>query len=970
MLADFPPFHLPRSMKTKPLQAHLSFLGRRVARLLTVLVVGVLAASSPVAASHQGLGRKTEPGVSAATAAAIDRLAEVAGKPLVQTTRIYDRHGNVIYEIVDEGRRTIVPLQVIPRHLIEATIATEDKNFFEHAGVDWLAVARAAFQNLQAERIVSGASTITQQVVDALLLKEDERYRLTLERKMREAALAVQLEERYSKEEILEMYLNSVYYGHRAYGVAAAARTYFGKDVSELTLAESALLAGLPQSPVNLDPLVHPDAARERQKIVLNLMERAHFITPEEKAAALAQPLHFVRPEFPVMRAPHFVDYVRELLLERYGPEKMRQGLHVYTSIDLRYQAMARDIARAQIDAIGAQKNASNAAVVIMQPQTGEILAMVGSIDYWDDAIDGQVNMTVARRQPGSAIKPIVYAAAFDRGWQPASVIWDTPTTFRLSNGRLYTPTNIDFRYYGPVRLRTALANSLNVSSVKLLAEVGIDNVLKTARSMGIRSWRNPPDRYGLSLAVGGYEVTLLELTHAFATLANRGAFVREHAVTRITDGAGRVLYQMKAETPVYAVSPAAAYQVSDVLSDYRARRLVFGRSTPLNTSRIAAAKTGTTTNWRDNLTVGYTPYVAVGVWVGNTDGYPMRKALGSSTAAPIWHDIMETIWATPALWDALGYAGRDLPEGFASPPDIQRVPTCDLRPNTSSPCPLVYEEVLRMDGPETAGRSAPVPALDRRRKGYCLPTPPGDVPEPLRQLVSFIPLPTERNDMLAASRWARDHGLTLVRNGRCEEEPQRRKLAAKPKPPPAQRLIESTEPAQKVAVEQAGVELAPGSRATLRDTVSEAPLWARPGGKGTRMGSARPGHVLAIRQGPRKARGATWFEVRDLDIGVIGWVNAEYLMPQNPQAGMLIAAIETLQIGGKATLSDAIDALYVRAKPGARAGIVGFIRPGDALILQSGPQTTDGVPWYEVVVEGKNVQGWVDGRYLQAGTY
>ncbi len=440
----------------------------RIGIFLSLTILLVLASLPEARAANAA---PTSP--NAAAARALDRLTEAAGAPPIQTTRIYDRHGNLLYEITDRGRRTIVPLEQIPLSLIHATIATEDKNFYLHDGVDVTAIARAAWQNLLERRIVSGGSTIPQQLARLLLLDERERFAQSLRRKAREARLALQLSQRFTKDEILEMYLNTVYYGNQAYGVAAAAEVYFNKPVSQLTLAESALLAGLPQAPNYLDPFTNPEAARARQRIVLELMRRQGYIDDAQMEAALAEELRFAKPKPIPPRAPHFVDYIRELLLERYGPEGMRRGLQVYTSLDLRYQALAEAIARAQIAQIGSRYNATNAAVVILHPPTGQILAMVGSLDYFDERISGQVNMALSPRQPGSAIKPILYTAAFERGWTPATVIWDTPVRYPLTAGRWYTPRNITGRYYGPLRLRAALANSLNVPAIKLLDAVG-----------------------------------------------------------------------------------------------------------------------------------------------------------------------------------------------------------------------------------------------------------------------------------------------------------------------------------------------------------------------------------------------------------------------------------------------------------------------------------------------------------------
>jgi 1A family penicillin-binding protein len=831
-------------------------------------------------------------------AQALDRLTEVAGSPPFQTTRIFDRHGNLLYELADRGRRTVVSLDQVPLILIQATIATEDKNFYLHEGVDVFAVTRALWQNLQAWEIVSGGSTIPQQLARLLLLDEKERYSQSVLRKVHEARLAMQLSQRYSKDEILEMYLNTVYYGHQAYGVAAAAEVYFNKPVSELTLAESALLAGLPQAPNQLDPYVNFDAARERQRQVLELMRRQGYITEAQMQAALAEEIHLASPQPAARRAPHFVDYVLDLLLERYGPEGMRQGLQVYTSIDLRYQELAEQIARAQIAEVGPRYNVSNAAVVILHPPTGQILAMVGSLDYYNEQISGQVNMAVQPRQPGSAIKPVLYAAAFENGWTPATVIWDTPVSYPLSGGRRYAPRNITGRFYGPLRLRAALANSLNVPAVKLLHALGVETMLTTARKMGITSWRGPATDYGLSLAVGGYGVTLLELTHAFATLANNGAYTPLVAVTEIRDSAGRVLFRAQPPNPpIYVISPVAAYQVTSILSDTRTRQMMFGRTSPLDTSQPTAVKTGTTDDWRDNWTVGYTPYLAVGVWLGNSNGKPMRDSYGFRVAGPIWHDIMEAIWATPSLHDSLGYAGKPLPQGFTPPPGIYTAPVCDLLPgNFNRTCPLAYEEVFAL--PE--GSSQPVPSFSLadssgQQLGYCLPVLQEEMPQSVRLAGAFVPLPRDPQDAAAARRWAAHFGLPLRRADECDLSPLTRPLAQLPPRPEPRRLVKIPEPtlataetpaisaqatAQSEKRQEASVSVAltPGGRATLAQGIHSLNVRSKPGVGNPVRGRLLPGQIVEIRAGPHQVGRSPWFEVYVIESQLTGWVNGRYL--------------------------------------------------------------------------------------------
>jgi len=914
-----------------------------------------------------------DPVVDEQTAQAIDRLGQVTGVPLFQSTRIYDRHGNVLYELADEGRRDVVSLQQVPDVVIQATIATEDKNFYLHTGVDWSAVARAAWQNWQADEIVSGASTITQQLVRSLLMEEEDRYDLSLERKYREAIFALQIEENFSKDEILEMYLNSIFYGHRSYGIVAAADTYLDKELSELSLAEASFLAGIPQSPIYYDPFVNPDAARRRQLVVLDLMQRAGFINAAEKAEAFAEPIRLVSPEYPALQAPHFVDLVREQLLERYGTEGARRGLHVYTTIDLRYQKLAERIARAQIDNVGSKYNASNASVVIIHPDTGEILAMVGSVDYYDEAISGQVNMAVQQRQPGSSIKPVVYVTAFDQGMSPATLIWDAPVRYYDGRGGFYVPHNITGRYYGAVRLRDALVNSLNVPAIKLLHDVGVKETLDTAEALGIRSWDGPVEEYGLSLAVGGYEVTLLELTNAFAALSNNGVYQPGHGIAEIRDGAGRVFYQASERLQSQqAVSAGAAYQIADVLSDSRSRQMVFGRNSALNTSQTTAAKTGTTDGWRDNLTVGFTSYLAVGVWVGNSDGTRMRDALGSSTAAPIWHDIMEAIWADPELYDSLGYEGQTLPQGFEAPDGVYGTPACDIRAGQfNRNCPKTYEEVLvDVDPPEASAVATLDEDNDSVQRGYCLPILESDAPISIKLQAAFVPLPSDQRDRSSAQNWAANHNMKLMTFAECNVESVSRKIASRPTYPEPKQLIElpqevkTEDLADTVLQELESTIYSFGTEVVVLKSVGTIKMYAESGGKGGARGTASPGETLVVRKGPQMVKNKPWFEVRNLEQGVLGWVNGLFLRPKD------LAVTEGsdpdgLLIGGSARLIPDLTGLYVRSKPSAGAAVIGVVRPRDTVVLQQGPQKQKRALWYEVIVEPRGIIGWVDGRYL-----
>ncbi len=588
------------------------------------------------------------------------------------TTKIYDRHGKLLYEILDPraGRRTRVPLYELPSNLRNAVVAVEDANFFEHPGIDIVGIARAAIHNWRVRNVVAGGSTITQQLARLILLSKEERESRDLTRKLREAILAIRLTQAYSKDTLLEMYLNEVYFGELAYGIESAARTYFGKPARDLDLAESALLAGLIQSPPTYDPLVQFDGARIRQRVVLDLMAKRHFITEAEAVTAQDEPLQFVsREQASTIRAPHFVAYIRSLLEARYGEEQVNHsGLHVITTLDLDLQNQAQAIIRQSLGELERRTreenapdyNVHDAALVALDPATGEILAMVGSADYFDAQIAGAVNVTLANRQPGSAIKPITYAAAFRGDLTPASVFSDVPTTFLTKEKNSYTPLNYDLTWHGPISLRRALATSSNMVAVKVLGHVGITNTLKLARNLGI-STLDQPERFGLALTLGGGEVNLLELTSAYAAFANHGQHIEPTAILSVDHQPWTI-----ERKPQQVISHQVAYLITDILSDDAARVPAFGEDSALKLSRPAAAKTGTTTDFRDNWTIGYTPDLVTGVWVGNADNQPMRHTSGITGAGPIWHDFMETaLHAVP-------------PRAFERPPDIVQVEICD----------------------------------------------------------------------------------------------------------------------------------------------------------------------------------------------------------------------------------------------------------------------------------------------------
>jgi 1A family penicillin-binding protein len=567
---------------------------------------------------------------------------ELGARSSFMSTKIYDRHGELLYEVFDAnaGRRTIVPIEEIPDDLIHATIATEDKTFYSNPGFDPLAILRALWLNVSEGEIVSGASTITQQLVKSIFLSPEQ----TFTRKIEETVLAQEITRRYTKDQILEIYLNEIYYGNMTFGIEAAAETYFDESARDLTLAQASFLAGLPQSPSIYDPYTNLEAAKTRQRVVLGLMAKEGYISPSEASAAWNEELQFA-PLRIDMKAPHFVVYVQKLLEDQYGTEMVyRGGLRVHTTLDLEMQEVAQGVARQRVAEL-ADRHATNAAMVAMVPQTGEIRVMLGSIDFWDEEIDGQVNVALALRQPGSSIKPVNYLAAFEKGWTPATLIMDVTTEFPNPPGPPYVPRNYDGQEHGPVLVRQALACSYNIPAVKTLQFVGVPDMIEMARRLGITTFTEP-ERYGLSLTLGGGEITLLEHTAAYSVMANGGLRVPPVAVARIEDSRGQVIEEYQPPAGEQVISPQHAYLITDILSDNEARTPTFGASSPLLLSRPAAAKTGTTDDWRDSWTVGYTPDLVVGVWVGNSDNTPMDHVAGAAGAAQIWHNFMEQVLA------------------------------------------------------------------------------------------------------------------------------------------------------------------------------------------------------------------------------------------------------------------------------------------------------------------------------------
>jgi penicillin-binding protein 1C len=590
-----------------------------------------------------------------------------------ETTRILDRNGNLLYEIMDPsaGRRTYVPLDQISPYLVAATLATEDKEFYTHPGFDPMAIVRAFWQNLSSGETVSGASTITQQLAKSLFLTSEERAQGSYSRKVKEALLAAELTRLYTKDEILELYLNEIYYGNLAYGAEAASQTYFGSSAKNLSLAQSSFLAGLPQLPGIYDIYTNREATLQRQQDVLLLM----FQTSQEqgciyvsnnpqkicieagKAAEAAHEMEnyeFNPPEIKI-RYPHWVNYVRGLLEAQFDPQTIyRSGFTVYTTLDPGLQDAAQQVVQDQVNSL-VDKHVTNGALVTVRPATGEILAMVGSADFYNESIDGQVNMAISPRQPGSSIKPLTYLAAFEKGWTPATLLWDVYSEFPPSGDpndprAPYVPVNYDERYHGPVTARSALANSYNIPAVKTLQYVGIydnpgtqdeDGFIAFARRLGVSTLTRSD--YGLSLGLGAGEIPLLEMVGAYAVIANGGRMIPLVAITHIEDYQGNLVYQYDPPSGEQVVRLEHAFLISSILSDNQARTPAFGSNSVLNLPFQVAAKTGTTNDFRDNWTIGYTPDVVVGTWVGNADFTPMQGTSGLTGAAPIWASFMQT---------------------------------------------------------------------------------------------------------------------------------------------------------------------------------------------------------------------------------------------------------------------------------------------------------------------------------------
>lgn len=584
--------------------------------------------------------------------------SSIEERAITQSTKIYDRTGKIIlYDIHGEERRTIIPFSEIPQAVKDAAIVAEDKDFYKHRGIDFKAVLRAIWMDLRGNSL-QGGSTITQQFIKNSILSSEK----TFKRKIKEAILALELERRYSKDEILNFYLNQISYGSNAYGIEAAAQTFFSKRAADLTLAEAVLLASLPQAPSYYSPYgSRLNELIARQQSVLNKMYELDYISKDQFASAKKQKLNFAKSRSSI-KAPHFVFYVRDLLEQKYGEDYINQaGLKIITTLDWDLQQIAEDAVEE-----GAKNNESmgafNAALVGADPKTGQILTMVGSRDYFKDPLpagcdpglnckfEGNVNVALRSRQPGSAFKPFVYATAFKKGYTDKTILFDIPTQFDLgcspsgvpqdSGAKCYAPKDFDLKFRGPVSVRVALANSLNVPAVEMLYLAGVDDSINTAEDMGISTLKDR-ERFGLSLVLGGGEVKLLEMTSAFGVFATEGVRHPTSAILRIEDGKGEVLEEFKDE-PKQVVDVEIARLISSILSDNASRAAIFGPRSPLYfEDRPVAAKTGTTNEYRDGWTIGYTPSLVVGVWAGNNDNRPTGREPGIYIAAPIWRKFL-----------------------------------------------------------------------------------------------------------------------------------------------------------------------------------------------------------------------------------------------------------------------------------------------------------------------------------------
>jgi len=574
-----------------------------------------------------------------------------------QSTKIYDRTGKILlYDVHQDIKRTEIPFENISMNVKNATVAIEDSEFYQHGGIKITSIIRAFFANIFSGKISQGGSTITQQVVKNSILTQDK----TITRKLKEWVLSIQLEKVMTKDQILSLYLNESPYGGNIYGIQEASQTYFGKDATDVTLAESAYLAAIPNAPTYYSPYgQNKDKLNVRQKLVLSKMLENKFINQDEYNSALKENVNFLPQEKYGIRAPHFVEFIKQYLADKYGDTAMQEnGYKVITTLDYNLQAKAEDIIKNYATNNLINFNASNTAMVAIDPKTGQILSMVGSKDYFDKTIDGNFNVALAHRQPGSTFKPFVYATAFEKGYTPDTVLFDVPTEFQTtctpqgeqidkeanisSSTDCYMPQDFDGLYRGPISLRNSLALSLNIPSIQLLYLAGIKDSLNTAKDMGITSLSNDPNQYGLTLVLGGGEVSLLDITSAYGVFANDGMRNPYTGILSVQDNNGNYLEQYS-QNSKQVLPPNIAELLSDVLSDNVAKQPEYGINSVFTFSgRQIAAKTGTTNDSKDAWTIGYTPDIVIGTWAGNNDNTPMHKNIAGLIVAPLWRQIMK----------------------------------------------------------------------------------------------------------------------------------------------------------------------------------------------------------------------------------------------------------------------------------------------------------------------------------------
>lgn len=648
-------------------------------------------------------------GIIWATVMPIPAINNFENRQVAQSTKIFDRTGNIVlYDVHGRMRRTAVPLDEISPYIQKASIAVEDSTFYENAGFRPLSFLRAVMANVFSGSYAQGGSTITQQVVKNALLTQDK----TIIRKIKEIILALRLTRVYTKDQILNTYLNETAYGGTIYGVEEASQYFFGVPAKDVDLAQAAYLAALPQAPTYYSPYGnHREALDARKNLVLGQMLENNFITKEEYEQAKNEEVQFNDPKNAGIKAPHFVFFIQEYLEQKYGADAVNQGgLHVVTTLDYALQQKAEASVAEFAPGLLKNLNASNQGVVAIDPKTGQILAMVGSKGYFDDTIDGKVNITLANRQPGSSFKPFVYVTAFEKGYTADTVVFDLPTQFSaacaptdVTNGTYpcYAPTNFDGGFEGPMKLRDALARSENIPAVKVLYLAGIQNSIETAQKLGITTLTEPANHYGLTLVLGGGGVNLLEMTGAYSVFANDGVKNPATGILRVEDTSGNTLETYQ-EQSIRVLEPRVTRLLNDILSDNVARSPEFGLNSPLHFPTYdVAVKTGTTNDFRDAWIIGYSPGIAVGAWTGNNDNSSMVKNPASFIVAPMWHDFMvEALSKYSSPSDTFPAPGPD--------PDIATMPPVLTGNLNTDPSQGVHEILYWVDKDNPrAGRPA-----------------------------------------------------------------------------------------------------------------------------------------------------------------------------------------------------------------------------------------------------------------------